>query len=67
MFAEWMRQLRTWLSRSRFDEELDEEMQFHRDMRQQELRETGLPPDEAKRQTIGLVLGAALVSALRRE
>jgi predicted permease len=52
MFAEWMRQLRTWLSRSRFEEELDEEMQFHRDMRQQELRETGLPPDEAKRQAI---------------
>jgi hypothetical protein len=50
MFAEWMRQLRTWLAGSRFDEELDEEMQFHRDRQERELREAGLTPAEAKRQ-----------------
>lgn len=50
MFAEWMRQARAWLSSRRFDEDLDEEMQFHRDMREQELRGSGLSPQEAKRQ-----------------
>jgi len=50
MFAEWLRQLRTWLSGARFDQELGEEMEFHRDMQERQLREAGLTPAEAKRQ-----------------
>lgn len=61
MFAEWLRQLRTYLSGHNFDRELEEEIEFHRDMREQELLEQGLSPAEAKRQA-GIAFGGVLAA-----
>lgn len=50
MLAEWVRRLHVWFSRRRFDRELEEEMAFHRDQREQALLGQGLSPAEARRQ-----------------
>ncbi len=50
MFAEWMRRLRMRFAGRRFDRELEEEMAFHREKREQALLDQGLSPAEARRQ-----------------
>jgi predicted permease len=47
MLGEIGRRLRMLARRSRFDRELDDEMQVHRELRQESLREKGVPAEEA--------------------
>ena len=43
----WHHRLRTWLGRSRFEREMKEEMQFHRELETSSLIAEGADPDEA--------------------
>lgn len=47
--AEWSRRLRNLLaSKEQFDQELEEEMRLHRDLRSREFQDAGKDPDEAR-------------------
>jgi predicted permease len=43
----WRHRLRTWLGRSRFEREMSEEMQFHREMEERSQLESGADAEEA--------------------
>jgi macrolide transport system ATP-binding/permease protein len=57
--ATWFRRLAYWLRRSRYDAELQEEIEIHRAMRARHLELTGMAPDDAapaSRRAIGNAL-----------
>ncbi len=45
----WLRKLRALFRRQRLHKELDEEVNFHLDMREQRFLEEGMSPEEAQR------------------
>ena len=47
LFSELARRLGMFLHREKFDGEMDEEMRLHREWKERELREAGVPPEEA--------------------
>ena len=46
-FGAYLRRLAMLLRRDRFDREMDEEMLLHRELKEQELKDKGVPPEEA--------------------
>ncbi len=50
----WARRLRSSLQKQKLDENLDEELQFHIEMRVKEFIAAGMTPEDARRQAARL-------------
>ena len=63
----WIRRLRSSFQRQNVEENLDEELQFHIEMRTQEFIAAGVPPEEARRQATRLFGNRLLLKERTRE
>jgi predicted permease len=58
---EWLRRIRVIVTRRRFERELDDELRFHREMKQQALEEEGLAAPAAREAAVRALGGGTLL------
>src|SRR5260370_19720819 len=63
----WIRRLRSSFQKQKLEENLDNELQFHIEMRTQEFIAAGMPPDEARRQAARLFGNRMLLEERTRD
>jgi hypothetical protein len=63
----WIRRLRSSFQKQRLEEHLDDELQFHIEMRTQEFIAGGMAPEEARRQAARLFGNRTLLKERTRD
>src|SRR6266446_4130298 len=63
----WIRRLRSSLQKQKLDENLDDELQFHIEMRTQEFIAAGMEPEEARRRALRLFGNQMLLKERTRD